>query len=215
MGEIKAVLFDMDGVLLDSMKYHIESWLKAFHKFEILVTENDLKELGGVNFTETIEILATKYGVNLLKEERVNLHNYKVKIFEEIYKINIYPNIIEVIQKLRKNGLKIALVTGSIRSFTNDIVNNYFVDLFDLVITAEDTLLGKPNPDPYLKAVNDLNLNSFNCLVVEDSIMGIKSGNSANCITIGIATTLSKEKLIEANQVFENHDDLFKYLLSL
>ncbi len=216
MNKVKAILFDMDGVLVDSMSAHIESWYKAFHKFNIKVSKDELRNLGGVNFKDTIQILSEKYNVKLSTDDQFNLYHHKIEVFKKIHKVIIYSNVVSNIKLLREKGFKIALVTGSYRELTDEIVEGHFNELFDVIVTSDDTYLGKPNPDPYLKARDDLKLKSEQCIIVEDSIMGLTAAKAANIFGIGITTTMNKEFLEEiANKVVSNHEELFEYLSSL
>lgn len=208
------LFFDMDGVLIDSMHYHTISWREAFHKYNIPVLDDELKLLGGVNFKETIEIVSKKYNVELTPEEKFQLYMHKKEVFNENHKVKLYDNVSEFLKKLKEsNNYKIALVTGAIKELAELVVDEHFQNIFDTIVTGDDTHLGKPNPDPYLLAKEHLLANDG--YVIEDSVMGIRAGKAAGLNVLAISTTLPKEHLKEADIVFDNHNDLYQYIEKL
>lgn len=210
--KVKYLLFDMDGVLVDSMKYHIEAWKKAFAKFDIKLKKEDLTGLGGVNIDDTINIISNKYGKKLSHEEMYTLYAIKFHTFKEIAKIEPYEKINIELKKLKKQNFKLALVTGSTKEHTTEVINKYFKNIFDVIVTSSDYKNGKPNKDPYLTAIKKLNAKPSEAIVIEDSPMGIKSANSANIKSIGITTTVTKDRLFGADYIVKNHDELFNLL---
>ena len=95
------------------------------------------------------------------------------------------------------------------------VTNEFFPSYFDVIITGDEMERSKPNPDPYLKALEKLNLNNKECIVVENSPFGISAANRAEIYCVAIASTLEPEKLKNADIVLNDHIALFKYLKNL
>ena len=213
MSKIKYILFDMDGVLIDSMGCHINSLIKAFNKYKVPVTKTDFENLAGVSFKDSIQTLAEKYSVDLDEKQRKELFEYKVKLFNESFELRAYAGVIEGVNELKSRGIKLALVTGSNKRFTNSVVQELFKEIFDVIVTNDDVIKGKPAPDGYEKARADMGAQSQECVVVEDAIMGLRAGKAAKIRVIGITTTMKRDDLKEADLVVNDHKELFDYLL--
>jgi HAD superfamily hydrolase (TIGR01509 family) len=179
------------------------------------VDANDLLHLGGVSFVDTIKILSKKYNKNFDEDDFINIHKLKIKIFEENYHVHVYDDVLTNLKLLKEKGIKLCIVSGAIREVVNRVINENFKGVFEFSISDDDVDNGKPNPDPYLLAAKKFNANFEDCIIVEDSPSGIKSGNVAGIKVCGIATTLPKEELLDADLIFETHKDLFDYLLGL
>ena len=208
---IKAIIFDMDGVLVDSMSYHIYSWKKSFENFNLKSSEKELALFEGMSFEETIDRIAKENNVIINTKDKEKIHAEKRRILNEAFELKIYEEIIEILKFLKEKGLRLGLVTGSNKNFTAKIINNNFKGIFEVVITGEDTKFGKPNPEPYLKAKEKLNLKETEVLVVENAPLGIASAKSAGLEVIAIETTLEKKHLKQADKVLKNHLELLKY----
>ena len=209
---MKAVIFDMDGVLIDSMKYHIYSWNKAFENFNLKATERELSLFEGMSFSETIDIISKGNNVILSKEEKDKLYYDKKRILNDIFKFELYDEILEILHFLKNNYLRLGLVTGSNKEFANKIVEKYFENLFDVIITSDDVENGKPNPEPYEKAKQNLGFNNSDFLVVENAPLGIESGKGAGLKVLALETTLSRIDLEKADLILKDHNELFNYI---
>ena len=214
MSKITTILFDMDGVLTDSMSYHIKYWMEAFEKFGVNITEQDMRDVSGTPANELIDILCDKYNKELTNEEKYSLLRYKLDNFNNFNEIAIFPNVDSNLKKLKDSGFNIGLVTGSQKESALEVVNSHFKNIFDVIVTATDTFRGKPYPDPYLKAIEDLGVKNKESIVVEDAVGGINSAIGAHIKVIAIATTNQKEVLKDANYIVENHEELFELLNS-
>lgn len=211
---MRAVIFDMDGVLIDSMKYHIYSWQKAFEKFGIKTTYRELSLFEGMSFKETIKIISKNNNIKLSQEDIDSIYSEKKKILSEILEFEVYDKIRDILTFLKGKKLKLGVVTGSNKEFTNKIINNYFEELFDIVITGDDIKNGKskPHPAPYEKAIEKLGLNKEDIIVVENAPLGIKSAKAADLRVIALETTLKEKELKEADIVLNNHTQLYNYI---
>ncbi len=208
---IKAIIFDMDGVLIESMKYHVISWRKALKTVKIFSTNKDLALLEGMSYLETINTLSKKYGISLTSKEKEEVYLTKKRILNEIYKLKVYPYILKLLNFLKNENLKLALVTGANKEFVSKIIEEKFNNFFEVIITGDDTQKSKPNPRPYLLALKKLNLNKDEAIVIENAPLGLESAKKANLKTFALTTTLNKSYLKKADKLFFNHKELFHF----
>ncbi|MFT4311192.1 MAG: HAD family hydrolase [Candidatus Woesearchaeota archaeon] len=212
---IKAIIFDMDGVLVDSMKYHIYSWKKSFENEGLKSDETELSLFEGMSFKETIKRISKHNNKEISVEVQRKIHEDKRKILSEVFKLEIYEEIVEILKFLEEKGLRLGVVTGSNREFATKIIEDNFKEMFEVVVTGDDTKLGKPHPEPYNKAKEKLGLKSDEILVVENAPLGITSAKAAGLKVIAIETTLEKKHLKEANKVLKDHTELLRYFKDL
>ncbi|MFA6073244.1 MAG: HAD family phosphatase [Candidatus Woesearchaeota archaeon] len=210
---LKAVIFDMDGVLIDSMPNHIDAWKKIFAEEKINLTSEEIALNEGRSSKATVELFLKESDRKLTVQE-IDVLDNKKKEYTKNFKIVAYKGVKEFIEELRKQGLKTAIVTGSIREFTNKVVKDQFKDLFDVIVTSNVVSHGKPHPAPYLKSVELLKLKKEECLVIENAPLGIESAKGAGLKVYAIETTLDRKYLERADMVFKNHEDLIKYVLN-
>jgi len=210
---LKAVIFDMDGVLIDSMTHHIAGWKKFLDEEKINVTHEQLALNEGRSFDSTVDFFIKENGEKLTLEDIERIKEKKKKYTMKFLQIVAYEGVREFISELRKKEIKTAVVTGSGRDFTEKVVQNHFKELFDFVVTSDDVNRGKPYPDPYLKAVELLRFKKEECLVIENAPIGIESAKEAGLKVYALETTLDKKHLMQADKVFKNHEDMIKYVL--
>lgn len=192
----KAAIFDMDGVIIDNHIYHVKSWAEFCKKNSIAFDENTFRtKYFGKNTRDTFNGLL---GYSLTDEEINAMGEEKEKIYREMYKDYITPvdGLIPFLNSLKKAEIKTAVATSAPTSnlnFTLDALN--IRHLFDVVVDASGVAKGKPDPEIYLKAANLLNLTPSDCIVFEDSVSGIKSGQGAGMKVIALATTHTPDEL--------------------
>jgi len=210
---LKAIIFDVDGVLVDSMPFQAEAWVKTFKEVGINITREDIYELEGSNNKKLIELIFEKAGK---EPEPWHLEQLPEKKREalEFDRIKPYEGIMNCLEVLKRH-FKLALVSGSHNDTVNKIVNKYFSNYFDVIITGSDLERGKPNPDPYLKALEKLDLTKNECIVIENAPLGITAAKRAGLYCVAVASMLEPEKIKHADLVLEDHAALFKYLKSL
>ena len=165
-----------------------------------------------MSYKETIDIISKKNKVILSKEDKDNIYSTKKRILNEIFNFEIYEGILNFLKELKNLNLKLAIVTGANKEFAEKILNNYFSNIFDIIITGNDVKNGKPSPEPYLKATKKLNIKANNLIVIENAPLGIQSAKSAGLNVLAIETTLKKENLKLADKIFKNHKELFDYI---
>ena len=149
----QVVLFDMDGVLYDSMPNHGVAWQRAMKEFGIHFTLEDSYATEGARGVDTIRKYAkAQLGKELSEEEAQRMYDVKAAYFHEMPEAKIFDGVIDLMQKIKESGLKIGIVTGSAQLPLIERVTRDFGDFVsaDQITTAYDVKRGKPNPDPYL-----------------------------------------------------------------
>jgi len=196
MTHIKAAIFDMDGVIVDNHHYHVKAWEVFCNKHNIQFTESDFraKYFGKNNG----DILSGLMGFQLSTELVELLGEEKELLYRKIYKDHIKPveGLVEFLNLLKQKGIKTAVATSAPLSNLDFVLDNLEVrHLFDKVVDASMVTKGKPDPEIYIKAAKLLEISPEHCIVFEDSISGIKSGQNAGMKVIALITTHKKEEL--------------------
>ena len=210
---LKAIIFDVDGVLIDSMRFHVDSWNIVFEEVGIKIASEDIYLLEGNNDRGIIISIFQKAGKELEPEQIEYLAKKKNEVFK-FDQVEPFKGTLDCLNELKRH-FTLAAVSGSSRSLVGKAINKFYPDCFNIIITGDETERGKPDPYPYLKALDKLNLTKNECIVVENAPLGIKSANSAGIYCVAVASTLKPEYLQHANLVLEDHTALFDYLMSL
>lgn len=211
---ISSVIFDMDGVLLDSMSYHADAWVQVSGEWGVQVTHSDIYELEGANHILGLQWLFQRAGKELDPEYYDMILDRKVEIFSRIADVRPFDGVLDCLLHL-KDRFNLSVVTGSERSTVESLLNEFFPGIFDVVVCGDDVEKGKPFPDPYLKAVDMLGVTTDECIVVENAPMGVEAAKSAGIYCIGVPTYVSPDKLSKADVVLTDHEFLPHYLLTL
>jgi HAD superfamily hydrolase (TIGR01509 family) len=211
---LKAVIFDMDGVLTDSMPYHAQAMEKVFNGLGITIDTQDIYEREGEKTIDVVNFLLEKGTDDASVYDRKDIVDKYIAKFGHIAQIKVFEGMKECLQILKTNFL-LAVVSGSDKPIVYNIMQNEFPGIFDVIVTGDDVERGKPSPDPYLKAVAMLKLRKDECIVVENAPMGVDSALSAGICCIAVPTYLAPEKLSRANLLIPDHRELVNYLLDL
>ncbi|MHA8065899.1 HAD family hydrolase [Aquirufa sp. ROCK2-A2] len=192
----KAVLFDMDGVIVDNLPYHVDAWLLFCERKKIPLTrELFYQELNGMNSKDTFEYF---YQREMSKEELFELEEEKEHIYRDFYQNFRKPadGLITFLEELKAAGIHCALATSAGQGNIDFIVDGLGIrDYFQTIVGGGEVKKGKPDPEIYLKAADQLGVNYADCWVIEDSMQGIKSGHSAGMKVVGITTSHTTEEL--------------------
>lgn len=175
-----ALLFDLDGTLVDSMPLHNKAWIETVANHGRAINEDMLLELAGISTLRTVEIFNDRYGWNLdpvlIAKEKESLY---IKSLNNPENLKIAEEVLEVARK-NFESKKLAIVTGGERETVEKVISiTGLRDLFPVVVCAEDTERGKQFPDPFLLAAEKLKVSPEKCLVFEDGDVGIKGAQSA------------------------------------
>lgn len=213
---LKGVLFDLDGTLIDSMPFHFKAWKKSIkYLYNIDIQTHDFLPLEGMQLRKIAPTILKKYNFDVNNINYQKLILLKESFFLSNYKLRFYPYVKLCIKQLKNRNLKLAIVTSGLRERLFKSVPKKFLDNFDVIITGEDTTYGKPSKQPFYKAVNTLRLKSKECIVIENAPLGIQSAKNANIYCIAIATTLNKKLLIKADLVVDTFKDVYIKLMKI
>ncbi len=214
MENINTVIFDMDGVIVDGMPYHIKSWKDALSTIDMFVSDLDIYLMEGMTGRETMEIFVKKSDISISDETADKIIKLKRKIFNDIFTVKLIKGIKSLLLELRDRQYNLALVTGTRLEVVKKVLQVGLENIFEVIVTGEMVNNGKPNPEPYLKAVDELNATKENCIVIENAPAGITSAKSAGLICFAVQTSLSEEYLQDADRVFKDIDGVSRYLLN-
>lgn len=187
----KAVLFDMDGVLFDSMPNHAYAWSHAMTQFGLTMTEDEVYMNEGRTGSGTINMLAQRFwGRDATEEEKQRIYAAKSDAFNTRSEAPRMPGAMEVLLLVKKRGMKIVLVTGSAQTSLLEKLNHNFPGCFeqDLMVTGFDVKQGKPFPEPYLMGLKKAGVNADEAIVIENAPLGVEAGHRAGIYTIAVNT---------------------------
>lgn len=199
MAELKGLLFDMDGTLVDNMKYHFIAFNEYAKKMGFTVLEPLTPKHGGMHTEDCFKILVgeeivEKYGAKVLNDG-------KEATYRELYRPHIEPiaGLIELLQSAKKAGVKCAIGSAGSRENVAFIIEGLGIaEYIDASICGGDVTYAKPHPEIFTKAHEALGLKPEECIVVEDAVGGVRAGVAAGCKCIAVTTTTSVEDLTEA-----------------
>lgn len=207
-----AVLFDMDGVITDSMPKHCRCWRKAFRDFfGIKVSSLEIYRREGEKSDKSVREILALFGKTAADKQLHEFLDHKAALFSHTGKIRFFKGMKRFLKKL--HGVKrIALVTGTQRKEVLAHFDENFLSLFDAVVTSTDVTHGKPHPEPYQKALSRLGVRPEKALVVENAPFGIQSAKACGIKVIALPTSLPASELRTADFVLNSHEELYALL---
>lgn len=215
---LKALLFDMDGVLFNSMPHHAKAWVHTFECIGIEFNEYEAYMREGMTGNGTINELFNKtYGRNATKEECDELYAIKSDYFDSLGKADPIDNVDKVLTFAQKKGLEIYIVTGSGQKSLLTKLNSAFPGIFseEKMVTAYDVKKGKPDPEPYLMALKKGGFDKHEAIVIENAPLGVTAGHAAGIFTIAVNTGILKDEELTsrgADLLFHNMSEFFDVL---
>ncbi len=212
---IKAVIFDLDGVIINSEPLHDESTAIVLQKNGISISEKERKQFLGLNDKEIFSQVVKE---NKLKKTPEDLIQEREKVYFDLIKkkgLDLFPGVLEAIQKFSKR-YKLAITTSSEKSKVDFTLKKFNLSqYFPIIITGEDITKGKPDPEPYIKTIKQLGVKSKECLVIEDSINGMKSALDAGCFCIAVTNTFPAAQLKQADMIVQNISEINENVITL
>lgn len=210
--KVKAVLFDMDGVITHSMPYHFRAWQIIFKEMGYSVTRQDVYLREGQPGRLTIREICREQGRPFSSAEADRLLAKKERIFKSIQHPRYVAGARSYLRQLHKKGIRLALVTGTARHEVEHILPKPLFDLFDAVVTGSEVKKGKPHPEPFLLALKKLGLRPRDAIVFENAPFGIQSAKAAALRCVALETSLPKTYLKSADMVFKSFGELRRHL---
>lgn len=224
--DLKAILFDMDGVLYDSMKWHAKSWKETMDEFDIPSTPEEFYLYEGMVGSKTInDLMNREKKRNATPEEIETIYKRKTELFTKYNDGSLIPYAYDFVKKVYGEGLACVVVTGSGQPTLINRLDHNFPGLFkkELMVTAFDVKHGKPHPEPYLMGLQKAgNLKPNQVVVVENAPRGVEAAVAAGIFTIAINTGPMPDKVLAdagANIVlpsmkalYDSWDELYKII---
>jgi len=204
----KGFIFDLDGVIVDTAKYHYLAWKNLANDLNIPFTEAQNEELKGVSRVESLRKILDWGRLSISEADFDSImdgkNNKYLSYIANMNKEEILPDVKRTLDFLISKEQKIAL--GSASKNARPILEKVsLIDLFEAIVDGNNVTKAKPNPEVFIKAAAEIEVSSKDCIVFEDSIAGIQAANSAGMISIGIG---DKEILFEADYVFKDFTEM-------
>ncbi|RDC57299.1 HAD family phosphatase [Pedobacter chinensis] len=216
MSKIKALLFDLDGTLIDSEKFHFDCWNEFLCQYKVSLDFKDwLTNYAGIPLPQNAKTIIDRYKIDeelahfIDRRERITFDGFKTKDIE------LMPFALEFIQFFYEKGLKLAVVTASPRIDVEAVFErNGLAKYFSLFVTRTDVTKSKPDPESYNICVEKLGFAKEECLVFEDTINGVKSAMAAGITCYAIQNNIrAHQKLRIADQLFLNFANVKDYMI--
>jgi HAD superfamily hydrolase (TIGR01509 family) len=190
----KAVLWDMDGTLVDSEPYWLLSESALAEDYGKVWTQEHGHELIGKSLYDSSAILKDRLDIQDLSTQEIIDRLTDSVISKLQHSLPWRPGALELLMELKQAGVKTALVTMSMRRMALAVVEAIPFQAFDIVVAGDDVTHGKPHPEPYEKAAALLGFEPAECLAIEDSVTGLRSAEAAGCLALGIVNLMPLEQ---------------------
>lgn len=204
MKKVKAFIFDLDGVIVDTAKYHYLAWKKIANELGIDFTHEHNELLKGVSRVRSLDIILELGNINASQEDKnkwlIQKNEDYLSYLVDMDESEILPGVMPVLKYLKTNNQKIALGSAS-KNARPILEKTGILDYFDAIVDGNDVSNAKPDPEVFVRAAQLLNASNEDSIVFEDSVAGVQAANIAHMKSIGIG---EKNVLHEANYIF--HD---------
>jgi beta-phosphoglucomutase len=204
MKNVKAFIFDLDGVIVDTAKYHYLAWKKIANELGIDFTHEHNELLKGVSRVRSLDIILELGNIVATQENKdkwlVQKNEDYLSYLVNMDESEILPGVMPILKFLKENKQGIALGSAS-KNAKPILEKTGIMDYFDVVVDGNDVSNAKPDPEVFLQAAKLLNATNENSIVFEDSVAGVQAANIANMTSVGIG---DKEVLSEAQYIFSD-----------
>ena len=215
--KFEAAIFDLDGVIVDTIDLHFKAWEKMFSEYGKKIDFEDYKQkVDGIPRVDGAKAVLIDLPEEELKQAATRKQDYFLDSLEQ-EGVKVYQSTIALINKLKSKGIKVGLISSS-RNCRYILEKAGIGNLFDTIVAGGDIDKGKPNPDVFLQAALNLGIEPSKCLVFEDAVLGVEASKRASIKCVGIDRYQSPQRLAQADLVvgdlsevsIENLDELFK-----
>jgi len=219
MGGRKGVIFDLDGVLIDTGQFHRQSWYDLAREEDFQMSDELFYSTFGMQNYQIIPLLVRR---DLTAEDIERMSEWKENRYRELIsgKLTLQEGARGLIDELKSNGFLLAIGTSAPQANLAFMLEHTGVDdCFDAYVTGEEVSNSKPAPDTFLKAAEKLSLTPGRCIVVEDAVQGVQAAKKAGMKVVAVCTTRQREDLEEADLIVDSlgelkADDFLKLLNS-
>lgn len=207
---LKAILFDYDGVTADTPRLNYVAWKHIFAQAGAAVSEREYYLLEGHGPKKVSAALCKAHGIDPSRIEE--LTRAKEVYMRTLGEPRVYTEIPGLLSTLKQAGLSLGLVTGASRSRIEQSLSSEIRPYYDTIVTSDDVVHTKPDPEPYLKAAQSLELEPASVLVIENAPLGIQSAKAAGMTCFALTTTLDQTDLAAADIIVHCHSNLVREL---
>ena len=204
----KGVIFDLDGVLVDTGEFHRQSWYDLAKREGFEMSDELFYSTFGMQNYQIIPMLV---GREVTAEELERFSQWKEQRYRELIsgKLKLLDGVKELIEDLKRAGFLLAIGTSTPLVNLKFMLENVPVDgWFDAYVTGEDVQRGKPEPDTFIMAAEKLSLPREDCVVVEDAVQGVAAGKAAEMAVVAVTTTRERKELAEADLIVDSLAEL-------
>ncbi|MDT2661712.1 beta-phosphoglucomutase [Enterococcus hulanensis] len=208
MTKYLGAIFDLDGVLVDTAKYHYLAWKQLADQLNIPFTKEDNEQLKGVSRVKSLEILLSLGSKNYTENERKQFMDQKnetyVRYISHMDESEILPGVVELLNQLKQKKIKIALGSAS-KNSELILINTKLQDYFDAIVDGNDVSKAKPDPEVFLLGAKKIGIPANQCMVFEDAKAGIEAAKQAGMLAIGVGT---QENLPNVDILVKNLEEI-------
>ena len=215
---IKAVIYDMDDLMVNSNPLHIRASKKVFREYEIdlqQIPQNIRAGFIGMRVADILKVVVDYFNLDL---DFGKLRKQRSKIFLSLAakELKVMPGLMQSLEFFKKNKLRIALASSGTKEYINLVLKKFkLAKYFDVVVSGDDVKRGKPNPETYLIACEKLKVRPTEVIVLEDATKGIDAAKTAGCICIAVKNPYTlKQNLTAADLIINSLNDLKPKMLS-
>ncbi len=206
--KLEAVIFDLDGVITDTAKYHCQAWKKLAEEIGVPFNRQLNEKLKGIGRLESLELILKQSDKTYTEDEKLALaarkNEYYKKLIEQITPEDLLPGILPLLTELKENSIKIALASVSRNAFT--VIDKLQIgEYFDYIVDAAKVKKGKPDPEIFMMAAEQLKVPYQHCIGIEDAEAGIIAIKAANMFAVGVG---NKETMKKADWVVKDTTEL-------
>lgn len=215
MNKIKGILYDFDGTIVDSEKFHFESWKQTLDEFGIqLIKEYYLLNYAGVPTPQNAKTMINKYRLAISSKNLCIQREFVAKRLAKEYQLELMPNALETIKYFHSKGIRLGIVTGSPRVDLDDFFEYTSIEkYFDFSITRDDVEKSKPNPQCYFLGASKLGFKKSEIIVFEDTHNGVLAAKNANLTCYAVQKEkILQERLSKADKIFSTLGEAKEYL---
>ncbi|MDO9086329.1 MAG: HAD family phosphatase [Anaerolineaceae bacterium] len=211
----RAILFDLDGVLIDSMEIHARTWQKAIQTLlKIEISEKHFLINEGKNSKDLLQELIQQYQLDVDNDTWQEVSDYRDQLFLQEFTPRLVDGADNLVKLIARVDYRMGVATGSTRNVTEEVLAKTGIkEYFSTLITSEDVQFSKPHPQPYQILLEQLGTKPAHSLVIENAPLGVESGRAAGLICLAVSTTNPPEILSKASKVFSNLDEIGDFLL--
>ena len=213
--QVDCVIFDMDGVIIDSEEIHKKAYFETFESIGVQVSESLYKTLTGASTLNAFQKLVNDFKLNLNPEDLVLAKRKRyVNYFENDPNLHLVEGVEELIKYLYKKELTLVLASSSAMVNINRVFDRFDLhQYFSAKISGADLKASKPHPEIFEKAATLGNSHHKNCIVIEDSDNGVKAANDANIFVFGYRNPVAKDQTLEnANYVISHFNEIKAFI---